>query len=522
MAINFTMVLLCFLFLLCAKAEKIKNKRHDVSISVHTTQVTGVVNPEFVSYTLDWWLHNQDHSGWDVTTSVLTMDLNSSRLVGAAAGLAPAFLRIGGSRADNIVYHFDPNNDEEREQCDLHPKLCLSKDRWDEILSFASKIKARVVFTLNYFGYTNKDTADWDTSKVFNLLNHTVTHHSSGVLYGIELGNEPLHKNKKVKNLERYANSYGALRMMIDALWNDVPINLKPKLMGPASTKPGKRFSEGLTAVGKYLDVVTYHQYMGDGEDQNLAEKVMRSNFFQLRRKVDEASFQASQTLLNNNAQLWVGEGALAYHSGQDGVTNTFASSFWYAHYLGEMATSIPLSHNVFCRQTLTGGHYELLDHKANYEPNPDYWTALLWKNLMGTVALGVEGCTPGSDTLLVHAFCARPSAFAKRGDVSVLFINIHRDASFDVIANFSDHTYLSQSRSDFLLEPHTTPRLKSKKVCLNGELLTLDEEGNLPILLPQKRKTLDPIIVPPLSLLFSVIHNASSPSCLSAYSSLS
>jgi heparanase 1 len=496
--------------------------RHRVRISVNATQVTGVVNPEFVSYTLDWWLYDRNHPGWDVTTSVLTIDLKSSRLVSAAAGLAPAFLRIGGSRADNIIYHFDPNDDNEREQCSLHPKACLTIDRWDEILNFASKVQARVVFTLNYYGYTNKDTMDWDTSKIFKLLNHTVTQHSSGVLYGIELGNEPLHKNNKVKNLERYANSYGALRMMIDTLWYDVPIHLKPKLMGPASTRPGKKFTEGLTAVGRYLDVVTYHQYLGDGEDQNLPKKVMRSDFFHLRKIVDEAAFQASQTLLNNSAQLWVGEGALAYHSGQDGLTNTIASSFWYAHYLGETATSAPFSHSVFCRQTLTGGYYELLDHQANYEPNPDYWTALLWKKLMGTVALGVEDFLPGADALLVHAFCARPSAYAKRGDVSVLYINIDKDVSFDAITNISDHSNLSRNRSDFLLEPHTTPRLKSKKVRLNGELLALDEVGNLPFLMPQKRRTFDPIIVPPLSLLFSVIHNVSAPSCLSAYSSLS
>lgn len=484
----------------------------------------GVVAPEFVSFTLDWWLQNDDHPGWDASTSILTMNLTASRLIGAAAGLAPAFLRIGGSRADVIIYHFDQSDEEERKHCFINSNACLTMGRWDDILNFAAKVKARVVFTLNYIGYTETDTVDWDTSKVFKLLNYTATYHSqSGVLYGLELGNEPLH-NAKVKNMTRYAESFRALRNMIDTLWDNVPMAFKPKLMGPATTGAGSSFSTCLTAIGQYLDVATYHRYQDDGKDHQLSKKATSPHFFRRSESFDEAANKTSNMLLIQNAQVWVGEGAMAYHSGQDGVTNTFASSFWYAHNLGEMATSKPISHSVFCRQTLTGGHYELLDHQADYEPNPDYWTALLWNSLMGDVALDAKGincCIPGSDSLLVHAFCARPSAFAKEGDVSVVFINIDKVSSFNVSTDLSDHSSFSGNRSDFLLEPHNNPRLKSKQARLNGNLLLLDKEGKLPSLLPQTKHNFHPIVVPPLSLLFSVLHNVSARACLSHYSSL-
>lgn len=57
------------------------------------------------------------------------------------------------------------------------------------------------------------------------------------------------------------------------------------------------------------------------------------------------------------NSQLWVGEAAAAWHSGADGVTNAFTSSFWWSDALGVLAAH---NHSVYCRQTLLGGNYGL------------------------------------------------------------------------------------------------------------------------------------------------------------------
>eukprot|EP00959_Pyramimonas_sp_CCMP1952_P375990 7875027-Pyramimonas_sp.AAC.1 len=42
--------------------------------------------------------------------------------------------------------------------------------------------------------------------------------------------------------------------------------------------------------------------------------------------------------------QVWAGEAGGAYNSGRQGVTDTFASSFWY---LNEMGTAAQLGHQV-------------------------------------------------------------------------------------------------------------------------------------------------------------------------------
>ena len=61
-------------------------------------------------------------------------------------------------------------------------------------------------------------------------------------------------------------------------------------------------------------------------------------------------------------------------------MTNRFISSFWYADALGLLAT---LNHTGFCRQTLIGGNYGLLN-RTTAHPNPDFFIAQLFHDLMG------------------------------------------------------------------------------------------------------------------------------------------
>lgn len=58
----------------------------------------GVVRPEFVSTTLDWWPPATE--AWD-NSSVIHADLTHPNLKAAVRGLSPLFIRIGGSQADS-------------------------------------------------------------------------------------------------------------------------------------------------------------------------------------------------------------------------------------------------------------------------------------------------------------------------------------------------------------------------------------------------------------------------------------
>jgi heparanase 1 len=93
------------------------------------------------------------------------------------------------------------------------------------------------------------------------------------------------------------------------------------------------------------------------------------------------------------------------------------------------MASAASLGIARFNRQTLIGGGYELVN-RTTFEPNPDYFAALLWRQLVGTAALqlDVQQLSPRSvsltgtaaaqrDVLRVYAFCARSGDASNSSD---------------------------------------------------------------------------------------------------------
>ena len=102
-------------------------------------------------------------------------------------------------------------------------------------------------------------------------------------------------------------------------------------------------------------------------------------------------------------------------------------------------------SYGAFCRQTLLGGNYELLDHNT-YEPNPDFYAALLFRRLMGVKVLDVDlhrrstsgfGSGSGSDSEMIRAYASctprGKTAQARRkseGSVTLLLLNLSPNTS--------------------------------------------------------------------------------------------
>jgi len=88
----------------------------------------------------------------------------------------------------------------------------------------------------------------------------------------------------------------------------------------------------------------------------------------------------AYQDTYISNIETWMGESGGAYNSGQNGTTNRFISGFWS---LNEMSLLARKNFFGYCRQTLIGGNYGLID-KDTLQPNNDFFNYYLWKNLMG------------------------------------------------------------------------------------------------------------------------------------------
>ena len=178
-----------------------------------------------------------------------------------------------------------------------------------------------------------------------------------------------------------------------------------------------------------HTDAITFHEY-----SLNPTEHPSLSDLKSIGAKEQE---------------LWVGEAGGTAGGGHPAVTDSYASGLWWLASLGEHALG---GVSVFCRQDLVGGNYGLLndvsaaaafassrrslsqkvaaqdfpwdlplntsaDALRAVVPLPDFWTALMWKKLMGTKVLRATASV-GSVHVYVHCSQRTP------GGVSAVVIN--------------------------------------------------------------------------------------------------
>lgn len=403
--------------------------------------------------------------------------------------------------------------------CNKSRQLCLTMQRWNEVLKFAHDSGARIVFTLAYIRHTTdasgqNDQHDWDSTNARQFLQYTAQSKYASTVFGFELGNEVTHKGK-VSNTTRLANAYVELRHIIDEVWSSRNDKHKPKVLGFAAT--GNENTANLLKLGgKHIDIATYHKYHGGGKDPAIVKYAKSPSIIQHPSNFYIISNAVNKYMNGDSPEVWVGEGAMAYNSGRQNLTDSFVGSFWYVNLLGAISKSSP--HTVYCRQALVGGYYELLSHDS-MKARPDYWIAHLWKKLVGTVAIGpilsspredtpdeyTFGCCsgPGRDTLLVHAFCAKES----RSNPMFIITNIDNQAPFQL--NITVGTKITK----YVLTGERGRR-GSRRVVLNGKQVLTINDGKLPEIIGEDTHDLS-VTLPPSSIAFVVVHGFEVDECL-------
>lgn len=214
---------------------------------------------------------------------------------------------------------------------------------------------------------------------------------------------------------------------------------------------------------------------------------------------------------------------------GCDGLSNRFVSGFWFIHALAQ-AGEFNIAR--VTRQDLAGwsftsgvSHYTLAgppgwnNSPANGlpTPHPDWFTAVLWRQLVGSRVLAVTtSTTPTSvnSTLAVHAWCAAVSAPAPSGAVVLPYINLGSDAVEIMLGG----GLASTPRNEFVL---TAPNgnMTADAVLLNGAPLGVDSTGRLSAL-PIVGRSIPPtgnavITLPAHSYGYFVLTAANAPACV-------
>ena len=332
---------------------------------------------------------------------------------------------------------------------------CLTQPKFDDLLELASRTNLSLVFGLSF-------SADANSSHTMALLQHVAE--SPHPVWGYEYGNEQ-------HLVERTAQQFGTLQDLLPALYRDRPAAI-PKLIGPDwfDTDPDGFFPK-VKELGIELYAFTFHEYLG----ASLAESGSAAQLSQRLASGSLASLRAAGA--PSSTKLWVGEAGGVAGGGVQGFTDAYNGGRWWLASLGVHALS---GVSVFCRQDLLGGNYGLLSDNFPWNvplsttpeamkavsPLPDYWTALLWKRLMGTSVL--RAIVDQSGTLNVMAF-VHCSHQTPGGGLSVVLINT--DTNRGVNMTFDDQTFRGR-RVDYRLAA-----AGAHGIALNGERLEVSGE---------------------------------------------
>ncbi|ESW27078.1 hypothetical protein PHAVU_003G171800 [Phaseolus vulgaris] len=485
-------------------------------VLVHGKSAIGRIDNDFICATLDWWPPQKCDYGkcsWG-QASLLNLDLNSKTLLNAIKAFSSLKLRLGGTLQDKVIYGTEDN----RQPCTPFVKAdemfgftggCLPMSRWDELNSFFQKAGVKAIFGLNALaGKSIKSgfaVGPWNYTNAESLIRYTVR--KKYHIHGWELGNELCGNGIGVSvTADQYASDVVALRNIVQSAYRG--IEPKPLVVAPGGFFEFNWFKEFISKYNKSADVITHHIYnLGPGVDDHITERILDPFYLDGEANTFNRLKGILQSSSSHKVKSWVGESGGAYNSGHHLVSDAFVNSFWYLDQLGMSAV---YDTTTYCRQTLIGGNYGLLN-TSTFMPNPDYYSALLWHRLMGGRVLSTTFY--GTKKIRSYAHCAKESK-----GITILLLNLDNSTSVQVNVDLTfnklpHHRVDEPARREYHL---TAPdrNIHSQIMLLNGKALSVNSAGEIPPLEPVYVDSTKPITVGPLSIVFAHIPNVLLSAC--------
>jgi hypothetical protein len=438
----------------------------DLLINPATMVRLGTVDERFQSYNVEmvevtggrfWKPYGPDAS--DVRSDLFAyrapVDLADARLRRLAAALAPAYVRVSGTWA-NATYFADSDPAPSVPPAGFN--AILTRQQWRGVIDFSQAVGARVVTSFAISAGSRDATGVWQPDQTRRLLDYTSS--AGGSIAAAEFMNEP--------NLAAMGGApagYDAQQYGRDfKIFHSFAKKQFPQMMvlGPGTVGEAELAEDLIVAAGPgSVDVFSYHHYgmlsercSGTSEpgaalsEEWLSRTDRTLNFYQkLRDKFEPGK------------PIWLTETAEAACGGNRWAA-TFLDTFRYLDQLGRLARA---GVQVVMHNTLAASDYGLLDEKT-LVPRPNYWGALLWRQMMGTIVL--DPGAPGQADLHIYAQCQREVT----DGVTLLVINSSRDTAHALT--------LAAASERFTLD---AADLRDATVRLNGTPLELSASDDLP-----------------------------------------
>jgi hypothetical protein len=371
------LLLLLPLLLPRASAQRIGPAVLNVTLGNTTTPLYGPHDPMWLSVNLD-------------TASLYKrIDLRDPVLIKLTKQLSPNLLRVGGTAATTMRWSGNTT------PCQY---LCLRQ--WLDVLYFINATDSTLLFTFNPWTRNNSYTdgsfaAPWTPGEAEPLIREAVRAGYGPMLRTArwQIGNEIGTSN--------YSDGYqlGLDFLTLKAMVRKYGVG--DLIIGPSAGGIATDFANGyLTALGDQLEYFAWHTYALDVTTQcsvpwftNLVKMVaVGGNVPSFRRMVQQYG-------RINSTKLYMEETASAPLGGCPGLSASFVSGFIYMGTLiqcGVQGAHMVGRHNIvgwsfterMSQYMLAGPPGWVNSSMGAPRPHPDYYTHVLWKQLVGTTVL--------------------------------------------------------------------------------------------------------------------------------------
>src|SRR5579872_1437361 len=399
-------------------------------------------------------------------------DLSNPRLRKLAAALGPAYMRVSGTWANTTYFH---------DSDDAPPSTpptgfggILTRREWLGVIDFSNKVNAKLVTSFAISDGVRDASGVWTPEQARKLL--TFTKANGGSIAAAEFFNEPSFPSMggapKGYDAAAYVRDFAVFRAFAKQAAPEMLI-LGPGPVGEAgagvSTPTGftmLRSEDMLAGAGRNVDAFSYHFYGGVSKRCAAIAKAMQTTpdaalteAWLSRTDREEDFYAAVRDRTIPGKPMWVTETAQAACGG-DRWASTFIDSFRYLDQLGRLAKR---GVQVVMHNTLAASDYALIDEET-LTPRPDYWSAVLWRRLMGTTVLDAGKAPVASVHLYAH--CLRGGS----GGVTLLAINLDQTTAHELTIPSNAERYTLSATN-----------LLGSSVELNGRELTSGTGGELP-----------------------------------------
>ena len=433
------------------------------------------------------------------------IDLSNPRLRKLAAGLAPSYVRVSGTWA-NTTY-FQDSDDPAPATPPPGFGGVLTRQQWRGVVDFSHAVDAKIVTSFAISPGVRDANGVWTPVEAKKFLSYT--RQIGGSIAAAEMFNEPSFASMggapKGYDATAYGKDFKVFHPFVKKAAPEMLI-LGPGSVGESGILTGGlpgvpmiKSEDMLTASGPGIDAFSYHFYggvskrcgrAGSSTSQTTPEAALSAEWLS-RTDRDEAFYAALRDRFLPGGAIWLTETGETACGGNPWAAD-FIDSFRYLNQLGTLAKR---GVQVVIHNTLAASDYALVD-ETTLLPRPNYWSALLWRKIMGTTVLDA-GPSPSPD-LHLYAHCLRNQP----GGVALLAINADRTAPQELDVPAASERYTLTARE-----------LLDNKVELNGSELKPGSNGDLPPL-AGKPQSSGRITFAPASITFLAIPNAENTVC--------